>query len=56
MSPGVYNIQELTAGQFAIGECGMPMEQARCPECGAGIGGLNHRSVAGVMRAENMED
>ncbi|KAJ2975951.1 hypothetical protein NQ176_g5227 [Zarea fungicola] len=41
---------------FAIGECGMPMEEARCPECGAAIGGLNHQSVAGVTRAENMED
>ncbi|KAM3486416.1 hypothetical protein MY8738_000632 [Beauveria namnaoensis] len=41
---------------FAIGECGMPMEQARCPECGAAIGGLNHQSVAGVTRAGNMEN
>ncbi|KZZ90554.1 hypothetical protein AAL_07240 [Moelleriella libera RCEF 2490] len=41
---------------FAIGECGMPMEEARCPECGAAIGGSNHRSVAGVTRAEHMED
>lgn len=40
---------------FAIGECGMPMEQARCPECGAPIGGLNHQAVAGVTRAMDME-
>lgn len=40
---------------FAIGECGMPMEQARCPECGAQIGGRNHEAVAGVTRAANME-
>ncbi|KAJ4137229.1 hypothetical protein NW768_002811 [Fusarium equiseti] len=40
---------------FAIGECGMPMETARCPECGAAIGGANHRAVNGVSRAENME-
>ncbi|OIW28699.1 NFX1-type zinc finger-containing protein 1 [Coniochaeta ligniaria NRRL 30616] len=40
---------------FAIGECGMPMEQARCPECGYGIGGNNHRMVAGVSRAMEME-
>ncbi|KGQ06692.1 NFX1-type zinc finger-containing protein 1 [Beauveria bassiana D1-5] len=41
---------------FAIGECGMPMEQARCPECGAPIGGQNHQSVAGVTRADAMEN
>lgn len=40
---------------FAIGECGMPMEQARCPECGALIGGSNHQAVAGVTRAMDME-
>ncbi|KAK2592854.1 hypothetical protein QQS21_009457 [Conoideocrella luteorostrata] len=40
---------------FAIGECGMPMEQARCPECGAPIGGSNHQTVAGVTRALDME-
>jgi hypothetical protein len=41
--------------QFAIGECGMPMEQARCPECGAPVGGSNHQVVAGVTRATDME-
>ncbi|KAJ5915677.1 hypothetical protein N7466_011610 [Penicillium verhagenii] len=40
---------------FAIGECGMPMEQARCPECGAPIGGSSHRAVEGVSRALQME-
>ncbi|KAJ5926867.1 hypothetical protein N7516_008640 [Penicillium verrucosum] len=40
---------------FAIGECGMPMELARCPECGAHIGGHNHQAVEGVSRAEHME-
>ncbi|KAF2120795.1 hypothetical protein BDV96DRAFT_275996 [Lophiotrema nucula] len=40
---------------FAIGECGMPMEQARCPECGAPIGGQSHQAVAGVTRAIQME-
>lgn len=33
--------------QFAIVEYGMPMQLARCPECGAPIGGTNHREVAG---------
>ncbi|PYI22896.1 hypothetical protein BO99DRAFT_377209 [Aspergillus violaceofuscus CBS 115571] len=40
---------------FAIGECGMPMEQARCPECGSPIGGQNHTAVEGVSRAREME-
>jgi hypothetical protein len=41
--------------QFAIGECGMPMQQARCPECGAPIGGQHHTTGAGVTRALDIE-
>lgn len=41
--------------QFAIGEWGMPMELARCPECGARIGGANHNLVEGTTRAMEME-
>jgi DNA-directed RNA polymerase subunit N (RpoN/RPB10) len=33
----------------------MPIELARCPECGAQIGGQYHEAVQGVTRAENME-
>lgn len=33
----------------------MPMELARCPECGARIGGQHHEAVPGVTRADNME-
>ncbi len=33
----------------------MPMEEARCPECGAAVGGQRHVAVAGVTRAEEME-
>ncbi|KAF3482227.1 uncharacterized protein GIQ15_04986 [Arthroderma uncinatum] len=40
---------------FAIGECGMPMQLATCPECGAVVGGQNHTAVEGVTRAVNME-
>ncbi|KAF1930727.1 uncharacterized protein M421DRAFT_99346 [Didymella exigua CBS 183.55] len=40
---------------FAIGECGMPMQLARCPECGAQVGGQGHQAVAGVTRARGME-
>lgn len=41
---------------FTIGECGMPMQQARCPECGAPIGGQNHAAVEGVRRATEIEN
>ncbi|XP_013361468.1 PREDICTED: E3 ubiquitin-protein ligase RNF213 isoform X2 [Chinchilla lanigera] len=30
-----------------VGECGMPMQQARCVDCHALIGGVNHRPEAG---------
>jgi len=31
------------------------MELARCPECGARIGGSNHEAVVGITRATDME-
>lgn len=31
------------------------MEEARCPECGAPIGGQDHAFLSGVTRAEEME-
>ncbi|XP_047131082.1 NFX1-type zinc finger-containing protein 1 isoform X1 [Hydra vulgaris] len=39
---------------YCIGECGGAMEEAKCPECGAGIGGTSHHLrddnlVAGEM-------
>lgn len=40
---------------FTIGECGMPMELARCTECQAPIGGQNHTAVGGVARADDIE-
>ncbi|KAL3467220.1 hypothetical protein BJX64DRAFT_192492 [Aspergillus heterothallicus] len=40
---------------FAVGECGMPMELARCPECGAQVGGQHHQPAEGVSRALDME-
>ena len=40
---------------FTVGECGMPMETARCPQCGATVGGNDHQPAAGVTRAEDME-
>jgi hypothetical protein len=41
---------------FTVGECGMPMELARCPECGAGVGGQDHRATAGVTHARDIEE
>ncbi|KAF7560256.1 hypothetical protein G7046_g3885 [Stylonectria norvegica] len=41
---------------FTINNCGMAMEEAKCPECGARIGGQNHVSVAGVRHATEIED
>lgn len=41
---------------FTVGECGMPMEQAQCPECGAAVGGHDHRNAAGVVAAVDIEE
>jgi hypothetical protein len=41
---------------FTVGECGMPMELARCPECGAGVGGQHHQATAGVTHARDIEE
>lgn len=40
---------------FTVGECGMPMQTARCPQCGATIGGTNHRAAPGVQHAHDIE-
>ncbi|KAJ3167234.1 hypothetical protein HDU87_001723, partial [Geranomyces variabilis] len=40
---------------FTVGECGMPMQRARCPECGSAVGGQNHRPDDGVRRATEFE-
>lgn len=40
---------------FTVGECGMPMQLARCPQCGANVGGQSHRPAAGVSRADDLE-
>lgn len=40
---------------FTVGECGMPMQEARCPECGSPVGGTNHQAVEGVRHADEIE-
>lgn len=41
---------------FTVGECGMPMERAHCPECGSPVGGQSHVPAEGVRRAEDIEE
>lgn len=41
---------------FTVGGCGMPMETSRCPQCGATVGGTDHRPAVGVTRAADMEE
>jgi len=43
------------AHPFTIGECGMPMEMATCPECSAPVGGSDHTTVAGNRHATDLE-
>ncbi|KAF8128159.1 hypothetical protein EV363DRAFT_1585143 [Boletus edulis] len=40
---------------FVIGECGGAMEASRCPECGLGVGGSNHRLDPTNTRNEELE-
>lgn len=40
---------------FTVGECGMPMERAHCPECGGRVGGANHQPDDGVVHASDIE-
>lgn len=40
---------------FTVGECGMPMQTSRCPQCGATVGGTHHQPVAGVTRATDLD-
>lgn len=40
---------------FTIGECGGPMQQSKCPQCGAPVGGLHHTAAEGVTHANDIE-
>lgn len=40
---------------YAIGDCGGAMEESKCPECGAAIGGTDHRLVDGNAVASEMD-
>ncbi|KAM3924826.1 E3 ubiquitin-protein ligase RNF213-like [Leptodactylus fuscus] len=39
-----------------IGECGQPMQTSRCLDCGAAVGGENHRAHTGFQRIQHNED
>ncbi|XP_042252605.1 E3 ubiquitin-protein ligase rnf213-beta [Thunnus maccoyii] len=39
-----------------VGECGRPVVKSRCPDCGAPIGGENHRPVAGFTSQRVQRD
>jgi hypothetical protein len=41
---------------FTIGECGGAVQLSRCPECGAAVGGQDHRTTAGVTFAHDLEN
>uniref|UniRef100_H0WTB7 E3 ubiquitin-protein ligase RNF213 n=1 Tax=Otolemur garnettii TaxID=30611 RepID=H0WTB7_OTOGA len=40
----------------SVGECGKPMEQSVCVDCGAPIGGINHRPDSGFNLIKNNID
>ncbi|KAK3349873.1 hypothetical protein B0T25DRAFT_570474 [Lasiosphaeria hispida] len=40
---------------FTIGDCGMPMELARCTECNVSVGGHDHQVVQVVRHAVEIE-
>ncbi|KAL4804436.1 P-loop containing nucleoside triphosphate hydrolase protein [Aspergillus unguis] len=40
---------------FTVGECGMPTEESRCPQCGEPVGGIDHRPLPGVRHAGDFE-
>ncbi|KAL9077557.1 MAG: hypothetical protein Q9157_003334 [Trypethelium eluteriae] len=45
----------LNGHPFAIGECGRPMENTRCPECGAPVDGQHHQAAEGVEQMHGLE-
>lgn len=35
---------------YEVGECTLPMQSAKCPQCGGTIGGSSHTPVRGNMK------
>ncbi|EGD81489.1 hypothetical protein PTSG_02206 [Salpingoeca rosetta] len=40
---------------YSVGECTMPMQQSRCPDCKKSIGGLNHNMLSTNTRISDSE-
>ncbi|TMW58314.1 hypothetical protein Poli38472_011902 [Pythium oligandrum] len=40
---------------YSVGECGMPMQESSCPECGAVVGGSDHTPAAGNLHYNAIE-
>uniref|UniRef100_A0A8C5INE1 RING-type E3 ubiquitin transferase n=1 Tax=Junco hyemalis TaxID=40217 RepID=A0A8C5INE1_JUNHY len=48
---------ECPNGHFStVGECGLPMETSRCPDCQVPIGGTDHKPVQGFHQSRIRED
>ncbi|KAF2974844.1 hypothetical protein EK904_013645 [Melospiza melodia maxima] len=48
---------ECPNGHFStVGECGLPMETSRCPDCNVPIGGTDHKPVQGFHQSRIRED
>ncbi|XP_064251966.1 E3 ubiquitin-protein ligase RNF213 isoform X2 [Passer domesticus] len=48
---------ECPNGHFCtVGECGLPMETSRCPDCHVPIGGINHKPLQGFHQSSIQED
>jgi len=41
--------------RYAVGECTRPMQEGKCPDCGAKVGGTNHNPVSGVKKIEGAD-
>ncbi|XP_071430029.1 E3 ubiquitin-protein ligase RNF213 isoform X2 [Pithys albifrons albifrons] len=39
-----------------VGECGLPMEKSRCPDCLLPIGGIDHKPMQGFQEFRSNED
>ncbi|XP_075712304.1 E3 ubiquitin-protein ligase RNF213 isoform X2 [Rhinoderma darwinii] len=46
-----------TNGHYCtVGECGQPMQMSRCLDCGADVGGQDHRPQQGFQKIQQVED